>query len=107
MSSCGSCSSPVRPSAGAGTLVQIRTGYRARWNDLTLSVEAGASQCAITVQGPRKAETLYTAYRSGMHAARVAAAEFAIFRQLGFESRLTPDRLEQELSWEPYWQAAS
>jgi sulfur transfer protein SufE len=44
--------------------------------------------------------TLYIAHRSGARAAQLAAAEFAIFRVLGPENRLSPDRLAQELKWQ-------
>jgi hypothetical protein len=29
--------------------------------------------------------------------------QFAIFRELGFDSRVNPDRLAGELKWREYW----
>jgi len=84
-------------------LVQIREGYRTRWNDLTFTAEADSSQWTLRVQDSRQTETFYTAYRGGLRAAQTAAAEYAIFRVLGAENRVSPARLAQELTWQPYW----
>ena len=83
-------------------LFQIRHGYRARWNDLAFSVETDSSDWTLRVQDARETETLYTAHRGAAHAAQVAAADFAIFRVLGPQSRLSPDRLANELNWQSY-----
>jgi len=100
---CGSCRhNAARPQAPA-PLFQIRRGYRARWSDLAFSVESDSGNWTLRVQDPTRRETLYTAHRGGACAAQVAAAEFAIFRVLGPESRVSPDRLAKELTWQEYW----
>jgi hypothetical protein len=106
MSPCGS--SPSRallPPAESAPLIQIREEYRTHWHDLTFSVEKGSSQCTVRVQDSGQNGTLYMAYRSGLRAARLAAAEFAISRSLGIESRISPESLDKQLSWEPYREA--
>ena len=103
MNSRGSCPSrALPPSAESAPLIQIREEYRTHWNDLTFSLEKGSSQCTVRVQDSGQTETLYMAYRSGLRAARLAAAEFAISRRLGTRSPITPESLDQQLSWEPY-----
>jgi len=82
-------------------LQQIRRGYRARWNELAISIETDSSQWTLCVQD--SSQTLYTALRGGARAAQVAAAEYAIFRILGPASTVRPDRLAQELKWQEYW----
>ncbi|HEY1242038.1 MAG TPA: hypothetical protein VGF16_15855 [Bryobacteraceae bacterium] len=99
---CGSCQTAPRPQAPA-PLFQIRRGYRTRWNDLAFSVESDSGDWTLCVQDPARRETLYTAHRGGARAAQVAAAEYAIFRVLGPESRISPDRLAKELTWQEYW----
>jgi hypothetical protein len=103
MGSCGSCERTTVASRTAAPLLQIRHGYRARWNRLAFAVETDSDQWTLRVQDAVGSETLYTAHRSGAHAAQVAAAEFAIFRELGFDSRVSPDRLAGELKWQEYW----
>ena len=103
MSACVSCRQRAVPSAAPAPLLQIRRGYRARWNDLAFSVETDSSQWTLRVQDTGKGQTLYTAYRGGATAAQVAAAEFGIFRVLGPASTLRPDRLARELKWQEYW----
>lgn len=100
---CGSCrQNAARPSAPA-PLFQIRQGYRTRWNDLTFSVEADSGDWTLRVQNAGRSQTLYTAHRGGARAAMVAAVEFAIFLILGPQSRISPDRLAKELTWQEYW----
>lgn len=106
MGFCGSCQHHAAPrpvSAPEAPLFQIRRGYRAQWQDLAISVEADSSQWTLRVQESGKNQTLYTAHRGGAGAAQVAAADFAIFRVLGPASRVSPDRLAQELKWQEYW----
>jgi hypothetical protein len=55
------------------------------------------------VQDPACSATLYTAHRGGARAAQIAALEFAIFFVLGAASRVSADRLNQELTWQEYW----
>ena len=98
---CGSCRhNTARPQTPA-PLFQIRRGYRARWSNLAFSVETGSGDWTLRVQDAAN-ETLYTAHRGGSRAAQVAAAEFAIFRVLGPQSRVSPDRLAQELTWQSF-----
>ena len=87
MSLCGTCRH-IPPSPAV--LFSIREGFRAKWHDLTFSVESDGSQWTLQVQG--SGNTLYTAHRSGARAARLAAADFASFQ--GAES---------ELNWQSYW----
>jgi hypothetical protein len=84
-------------------LLQIRHGYRARWNRLSLAVETDTDQWTLRVEDAVGSETLYMAQRSGARAAQVAAAEFALFRELGFDSRMSPEGLAGELKWQEYW----
>ena len=104
MSSCGSCHRNPVPTPPPAALVQIHRGYRAQWNNLALSVETDSSQWTLRVQDGARNEMLYTAFRSGIRAAQLAAAEFAILRVQGFDSRMVPDRLASELDWKEYWQ---
>ena len=45
-----------------------------------------STQWTLSVRDEARNQTLYTAYRGGESAARVAAAEFAISHVLGFAS---------------------
>ncbi len=99
---CGTCRhGAVAPPAPA-QLFQIRRGYRAKWSNLAFSVEGGSGDWTLRVQDSAKQQTLYLAYRGGARAAKVAAAEFAIFLRLGPQSRMSPDRLANELNWQSY-----
>lgn len=99
---CGSCEKTVRQPAPM-ELFQIRQGFRAQWHDLALSIETTTGDWTLRVQDSGANRTLYTAHRGGARAAQRAAAEFAIFRELGPESRVSPDRLVSQLSWQAYW----
>jgi hypothetical protein len=103
MSHCASCRHNTVPSPEPATLVRIREGYRTRWNDLVFTAEMDSDHWTLRIQDSRLTETFYTARRSGLRAAQTAAAEYAIFRVLGTESRISPNRLAQELTWQPYW----
>jgi hypothetical protein len=99
---CATCRhNAVRPQAPA-PLSQIRHGYRARWNDLAFSVETDCGDWTLRVQDAAQSQTLYMAHRGAAGAAQVAAAEFAIFRVLGPQSRVSPDRLARELNWQSF-----
>ena len=102
MANCASCRHSAAPST-TPQLFQIRHGYRARWNELAFSVEDHSGDWTLRVQDPARSRTLYTAHRGGARAAQVAAIEFAIFWLLGAASRLNPDRLARELTWQEYW----
>ena len=103
MPNCGSCRhNAVAPSVPP-QLFEIRHGYRTRWNELAFSVETDAGDWTLRVQDPGKRQTLYTARRGGARAAKAAAIEFAIFWVLGAASRVNPDRLANELTWQEYW----
>jgi hypothetical protein len=75
-------------------LVQIRQGFQARWNDLTLLVESEDRQWTLRVQEAGSHRVLYTAGRSNRAAAQSAGLEFAAFRA-GAPAR--------DLQWQPYW----
>ena len=102
MAACGSCQNRAVPASSPAPLFQIRHGYRTRWNDLAFSVETDSGDWTLRVQDSRK-QTLYTAHRSGARAAQLAAAEFAVFRVLGHETRVSPERLVKELQWQEHW----
>ncbi len=99
---CRSCRHNIaRPQAPA-PLFQIRRGYRARWSNLAFAIETDSGDWILRVQDFTKQQTLYTAHRGGAHASQVAAAEFAIFLVLGAQSRISPEHLAQELTWQSY-----
>ncbi|HUB80064.1 MAG TPA: hypothetical protein VMB03_14765 [Bryobacteraceae bacterium] len=99
---CGNCHHSSVPPSTPTPILQIRHGYRARWNDLAFQVENDNSGWALRVLDSAKHE-LYRAHRIGPQAARVAAAEYAIFRVLGPASAVQADCLASELNWQPYW----
>jgi hypothetical protein len=101
MAACGNCRHSAPPKTPAA-LFQIRRGYRARWNELALTVETDSDGWALHIQDSARKD-LYTAHRMGPQSAQVAAAEYAIFRTLGPESAVTADRLAKELNWQAYW----
>lgn len=103
MANCGSCRHNAAPSVAPSQLFQIRHGYRARWNELSVSVEDNSGDWTLRVQDSARSRTLYTAHRGAARAAQVAALEFAIFSVLGAASRVSPDRLAKELNWQEYW----
>lgn len=101
MSSCAGCRAqavpPLEPS-----LFQIREEYQTEWNHLTLSVRSDSGEWTLQVQDTQRSEILYKAQRIGVRAAQVAAAEFAIFRVLGVDSRVSPAQLANDLMWQRY-----
>ena len=106
MSLCGGCrhngvasQSPARNVS----LFQIRRGFRTRWSGMAFSVESDSDQWTLRVEDSGDHRMLYIAHRGGARAAQVAAAEFAIFRALGPDSRVSPDGLARELKWQEYW----
>ena len=99
---CGTCRHNAARLQAPAPLFQIRRAYRARWSELSLSIETESGDWILRVQDPTRQETLYIAHRGAKDAAQVAAAEFAIFRVLGPQSRLSPDRLAKELTWQSY-----
>lgn len=58
-------------------LIQIRQGFRATWNDLTLLVESEDRQWTLRVE--ECGRVLYTAGRANRAAAQSAGLEFAQF----------------------------
>jgi hypothetical protein len=99
---CGNCRHTSFQPKSAAPLLQIRSGYRARWNDLAITVESDASGWALHIRDSANNE-LYVAHRVGPQAAKVAAVEYAIFRVLGPASATNADRLANELNWQAYW----
>lgn len=102
MGACGVCQNRAVPAQAPAPLFHIRRGYRARWNDLAVSVESDAHGWTLRVHSVA-GELLYMAYRGAAMTAKVAAAEFAIFHVLGCGSRLNPNRLAEQLNWQEYW----
>jgi hypothetical protein len=97
----------ARPRAAAPSLIQIKRGYRARWQGLDLSIEVDSDQWTVRVQDAQRTRTIHTAHRGTASAARVAATEFAVFRcadQAGRQAPETPERLAKSLDWQEYWQ---
>lgn len=94
----------ARSRAAAPTLVQIRRGYRARWQDLDLSVEVDIDQWTVRVQDVTRSRTMHTAHRSSADAARIAAVEFALFRVSGEIGWERPETLAKTFEWHEYWQ---
>jgi hypothetical protein len=99
---CGNCRHTTFQPQTPAPLLQIRSGYRARWNDLAFTVESDSSGWALRIRDAANRE-LYAAHRVGPQAAKVAAAEYAIFRVLGPASGTNADRLASELNWQAYW----
>ena len=102
MANCGQCRHNAAPSRVPAPLFQIRHGYRARWNGLAFSIETDSGDWTLRVQDSTKGDTLYVAHRGAAAAAQVAAADFAIIRVLGPQSRVNPERLVKELTWQEY-----
>ena len=75
-------------------LVQIRQGFRARWNDLTFLVESEDRQWTLRVEKSSNHHLLYTAGRCNRPAAEAAGLEFA---------SLCLGEQAQHLEWLPYW----
>jgi hypothetical protein len=80
-------------------LVQIRSVYRAEWQDLAFSVESGSDECTLRVEEIGTHRLLYTARRGRVAAAQAAAVEFGVFRVLGAASGVSPEVLASTLSW--------
>ena len=83
-------------------LIQIRSGYRTTWGDVSLSVESGAEGWNARVQ--HHGRTVYKAQRSSAAAAKSAAVEFALLLGAsGTMCRESPERLARQLRWSEYW----
>ncbi|HUA61179.1 MAG TPA: hypothetical protein VML19_20610 [Verrucomicrobiae bacterium] len=102
MDACGTCHRSLTPRAPA-PLFEIRRGYRAEWNGLTFNVETDSGDWTLRVRDLADTKTLYTARRSQARAAQLAAAEFAVFRTLGGDAPVNPERLARDLAWQEYW----
>jgi hypothetical protein len=83
-------------------LIHIRRGYVTACLDLRLTVETGGDGWSAEVRDGRNGRTLYNARRCSLDAAKVALAEFAIFRAPSRPGQ-TPEKLARELSWTEYW----
>ena len=92
------------PRAAAPVLVQIKRGYRARWQGLDLSVEVNSDQWTARVQDVAHTRTIHTAHRGTATGARIAATEFAMFCSAGTAAAESPERLAKSLEWHEYWQ---
>ena len=103
MGFCGSCQNHNAVSTPApAPLLQIKRGYRARWNAIEFQVEADSGQWTLRVKNSTSSEILYTAHRGGSRAAQSAAADFAVFR-IGCDSRTSSEQLAKSLTWQEYW----
>jgi len=102
MPGCAGCQRARAPSQAPTLLFHIERRHHAKWNGLALTVQMDSTQWTLSVRDEARNQTLYTAYRGGESAARVAAAEFAISHVLGFASRLNPNQLASELSWQEH-----
>jgi len=93
----------TRISAPTGIpLIHISRGYVTTCQDLRLTVETGGDGWSAEVRDVRNGGTLYNARRCSLDAAKVALAEFAMFRAPAFPGQ-TPEKLARELSWTEYW----
>jgi hypothetical protein len=81
-------------------LIQIRSVFRAEWESLAFSVESGSDEWTLRVEESTTHRVLYTARRAAAAAAKVAAAEYGISLVQGFASRITPQNLARDLSWQ-------
>src|SRR6476620_11007438 len=86
-----------------GFLIQIRRGYATDCNGLRLSVETDAEGWRAEVRNRNDGRTLYSAHRCGPGAAKIAAAEFAVFETGGAVPFKSPEALARHLSWNEYW----
>ena len=84
-------------------LVQIRQGFRATWNDLTLSVESEDRQWTLQVRGADGRRVLYTAGRSNRAAAQAAGLEFVLWSGPAPAPHASPEALARGLEWQAYW----
>ncbi|SPF44915.1 conserved hypothetical protein [Candidatus Sulfopaludibacter sp. SbA4] len=82
-------------------LIQIHSGFRTAWCDLSLSVETGAE--GWTAKVDRGGRALYTAQRSSLQAAKNAAVEFVLFGVAGATCWESPERIAGRLRWSEYW----
>jgi len=103
MSACGTCQRTVAPFGVPSRLFEIRRGYQAEWNGLKFLVESDSNDWTLCVQDFENHRTLYTARRAQARAAKLMAAEFAVFRVFGGDSPVSPDRLANDLQWQEYW----
>jgi hypothetical protein len=46
---------------------------------------------------------VYSTSRCSLGAAKIAAAEFAVFRMAGAADRTSPETMAQHLSWNEHW----
>ena len=94
----------TRPMAAApGLLIQIRQGYTAACHDLRLTVETDAEGWKAQVRDRNDGRTVYSARRCSLGAAKVAAAEFAVFRAGEVVGSVSPEAMAQRLPWSAYW----
>jgi hypothetical protein len=103
MGTCRNCRPDALSSLMPAQLFQIRRGYRAQWNNLTLPVENQSGDWTLCIRDSARGETLYTAQRSGVGAAQVAAVEFAACHELGPMSPVNARSLAGELKRQEYW----
>ena len=84
-------------------LVQIRRGYTTACHDLRLSVETDAEGWRAVVRTGEDSRTMYSARRCSLGAAKVAAAEFAMFQMGGAQPWMSPEAAARQLRWNEYW----
>ena len=91
---------PLAPPAVPAPLVQIRRGYATDYCGLRLSAESDADgwRAQVVSEGGR----LYAARRCSLGAAKIAAAEFALW-SAGMAAKSTPETMARHLSWREYW----
>jgi len=102
MPGCAGCQRAHVSSHAPTLLFHIESRHHAKWNGLALTVQMDSTQWTLSVRDEARNKTLYTAYRGGESAARLAAAEFAISHVLGFASRMNPNHLASQLSWQEH-----
>src|SRR5690348_10224429 len=94
------CSAPMR--VEPATLIQIRRGYVTDCSGLHLSVETDAEGWKAEVRDRKGGSTLYAAKRCSAVAAKVAAAEFALWSGTAMHER-TAEVVSNHLAWREFW----
>ena len=94
----------ARPAvAPRAPLIQIHRVYITVCDGLRLSVETHPEGWQAQVRDRSNGRTLYSAHRCSLRAAKVAAAEYAVFGAVGAAGQKTPEAMAQDLPWDESW----
>lgn len=83
----------------AADLIQIRRAYRASCFDLEMTVEGDADGWTARVHSQGASAPLHSVRRRSLEAAKLAAAEFAVFRMTGAMAAETVATMAEHLPW--------